>query len=466
MQPAVAHDFRSWRAQARSLLRARISPEEVAWHGPNEVLPFAFEARAGDQTVQRVPRPLVNLLEVCACYDDPGRWALMYRVLWRVTRGGEPALLGDAADPDVRRLSAMAKAVAKEVHRMHAFLRFRETRDADGAPLYAAWFEPEHDVLAKAAPFFVERFGRTRWVIVTPRGAARWDGERLEMRHEPRNELNEALPADLHDPQEALWRTYYASIFNPARLNRRLQEKEMPRRYWAHLPEARDIPALAQAAGSRVQAMHEAVAVPPRWSARVKPLVSEPVGGESPHSCRRCPLHARATQAVCGYGPAGAAVMLVGEQPGDEEDLKGRPFVGPAGKVLDRALAAAELPRAEVYLTNAVKHFKWEPRGKRRLHRTPAQREVDACAEWLEEELSRVAPRVIVALGATAAYALTGRKQKISALRGDPYTHPSGAALFVTYHPSAILRAEDANAFYGALCEDLSRARRLALQAG
>ncbi len=458
MHPAVAHDFRSWRAQARLLLRAQVSPEAVAWHGPNETLPFATEEGADDRAVHKVPRPLVNLFEVVACYDDPGRWALMYRVLWRITRGGEPALLGDPADPDVRRLSAMAKAVAKEVHRMHAFLRFRETRDADGAPLYAAWFEPEHDVLAKAAPFFVERFGTVRWVIVTPRGAARWDGERLEMRTEPFTP-----PPELHDPQETLWRTYYASVFNPARLNVRLQEKEMPRRYWAQLPEARDIPALVRAAGGRVQLMQASVSSEPRWSARAKPLLAD-APGETPQTCHRCPLHARATQAVCGQGPARAAVMLVGEQPGDEEDLKGRPFVGPAGQVLDRALAAAALPRAEVYLTNAVKHFKWEPRGKRRLHRTPAQREVDACAEWLEEELSRVAPRVIVALGATAAYALTGRKQKISALRGDPYTHPSGAALFVTYHPSAVLRAEDANALYEALCADLVQARHFAIK--
>jgi uracil-DNA glycosylase family protein len=158
--------------------------------------------------------------------------------------------------------------------------------------------------------------------------------------------------------------------------------------------------------------------------------------------------------------------MLVGEQPGDEEDLRGRPFVGPAGQVLDRALAQAGIAREAAYLTNAVKHFKWEPRGKRRLHKTPAQREVEACGAWLGAEIAGRSPRVIVALGATAAFALTGEKRAIATQRGQSLVHASGAALVVTYHPSAILRGEDrAEGLFAALVEDLARANALAHEA-
>ena len=155
--------------------------------------------------------------------------------------------------------------------------------------------------------------------------------------------------------------------------------------------------------------------------------------------------------------------MLVGEQPGDEEDLRGAPFVGPAGQVLSRVLDAAGVRRETVYLTNAVKHFKWEARGKRRVHKTPAQREVDECADWLYQELDQVKPKVVVAMGATASYALTGAKTPIARLRGAPLEHPSGAHLVVTYHPASVLRADEAGseAFYRALCEDLKAAERL-----
>ncbi|HUP96695.1 MAG TPA: UdgX family uracil-DNA binding protein, partial [Usitatibacter sp.] len=194
----------------------------------------------------------------------------------------------------------------------------------------------------------------------------------------------------------------------------------------------------------------------PRWAGRVHVEVPELTELQS---CRRCPLWENATQAVAGEGAATARVMLVGEQPGDEEDLKGRPFVGPAGKVLERALVEAGIARDSIYVTNAVKHFKWEPRGKRRLHKTPAQREIEACHLWLERELADVKPGVIVAMGATAAFALTGEKLSIAKLRTMEMRHASGARLIVTYHPSAILRGEDrAEALFEALRDDLRRA--------
>jgi DNA polymerase len=164
---------------------------------------------------------------------------------------------------------------------------------------------------------------------------------------------------------------------------------------------------------------------------------------EEARTCQACPLWANATQTVFGAGDPHARVMLVGEQPGDAEDRKGLPFVGPAGKLLDRALEAAGVDREHIYVTNAVKHFKWQLRGKRRLHKTPAQREIDACHQWLEREIEAVKPQVIVALGATAARAVIGKDFKVSLMRGRFVDSPLAPRVFATFHPSALLRLQD-----------------------
>ena len=160
-------------------------------------------------------------------------------------------------------------------------------------------------------------------------------------------------------------------------------------------------------------------------------------------NCRDCPLWANATQTVFGAGDPHARVMLVGKQPGDEEDRKGLPFVGPAGRLLDRALEAAGVERDEVYVTNAVKHFKWQLRGKRRLHKTPAQREIDACHQWIEGEIATVKPHVIVALGSTAARAVISKDFKVSVQRGQFVESPLAPYVFATFHPSALLRLRE-----------------------
>jgi DNA polymerase len=164
---------------------------------------------------------------------------------------------------------------------------------------------------------------------------------------------------------------------------------------------------------------------------------------EKARACRDCPLWANATQTVFGAGDPHARVMLVGEQPGDEEDKKGLPFVGPAGRLLDRALEAAGVERERLYVTNAVKHFKWQLRGKRRLHKTPAQREIDACHPWLEREIEAVKPHVLVALGASAARAVIGKDFKVSVMRGRFVESPLAPHVFATFHPSALLRLKD-----------------------
>jgi len=184
---------------------------------------------------------------------------------------------------------------------------------------------------------------------------------------------------------------------------------------------------------------------------------------EEARNCQNCPLWANATQTVFGAGDPHARVMLVGEQPGDEEDGKGLPFVGPAGRLLERALEAAGVDREHLYVTNAVKHFKWQARGKRRLHKTPAQREVDACHQWLEGEIASVKPQVIVTLGSTAARAVIAREFKVSVQRGRFVASPLAPYVFATLHPSALLSLREQGereAAFAQLVDDLKLIRK------
>jgi uracil-DNA glycosylase len=178
---------------------------------------------------------------------------------------------------------------------------------------------------------------------------------------------------------------------------------------------------------------------------------------EAAQSCRGCDLWRDATQAVVGEGPEDADVMFVGEQPGDQEDTEGRPFVGPAGRMFDKALAEVGIDRTTVYVTNTVKHFKWKERGKRRLHQKPTWAEMTACRPWLDAELELVRPRVLVCLGATAAQALLGRQFRVTKQRGVPVDSPLAEVVLATIHPSAILRAEDRDAEYAGFVDDLRK---------
>lgn len=189
--------------------------------------------------------------------------------------------------------------------------------------------------------------------------------------------------------------------------------------------------------------------------------------GEAEAGCTRCPLYKAATQVVPGEGRVGSKLMLVGEQPGDKEDLAGKPFVGPAGRILDEALVDAGITRKDVFVTNAVKHFKHEMRGKRRLHKRPNAYEIERCKWWLEQERSIVKPAVLMALGATAARSLFGKTVSISRMRGEPHRLADGTTAFVTIHPSWLLRMEDEDQKareYRQLVADLRQAGKFVAQ--
>jgi putative DNA modification/repair radical SAM protein/uracil-DNA glycosylase family protein len=303
----------------------------------------------------------------------------------------------------------------------------------------------------------VERILQARWTILTPDASAHWDGRAL---HFGPGAPRSAAPTA--DEVEDMFRSYWRSVFNPARLNLRAMRAEMPKKHWATLPEAVEIPALVHSAPDRTAAM---LAPPPSAAAAFVPASrSLPVLRDAAAACTACGLAACATRTVFGEGPATAALMLIGEQPGDEEDLAGRPFVGPAGALLDEQLAAAGLDRRELYVTNAVKHFKCTPRGAQRLHARPVPGEVQACRAWLDAELAAVRPRVIVCLGATAARSFLGPRFNLLRSRGRVLVTPWAPAWLATYHPSAVLRAPGAHARARALAglqDDLRRAAAL-----
>lgn len=458
-----AWDPDAWREQARHALRAGIAPDAIDWQGGAAGL-LGTRAVADAPPMRgapRVGRDFIDLARHVLAHRDAGRHALLYRLLWRIAEG-ERDLLQFAADPDVRRAQQLEKAVTRDAHKAKAFVRFREVPGEDNT--FVAWYEPDHFILDLVAPFFMKRFAGMRWAIVTPDRSASWDGIELAM---GAGGSRADVPPD--DAGEVLWRRYYATVFNPARLNPEAMRAEMPTRFWKHLPEARELPQLMREAGQRVHGMVKRAPEPPRRRIPAPVFAPPPTDGldglaAAVRTCRACPLWQPATQAVPGEGRPDARIVVVGEQPGDEEDLTGRPFTGPAGRLFDRALADAGIDRGDCYVTNAVKHFKFEQRGKRRLHVRASAAEQRACRPWLERELSLLAPRAIVCLGATAASALMGRDFALMRERGRWHGGPGGVPLLATVHPSWVLRqpAERGAAAFEGLLADLRRVLELA----
>lgn len=442
-------DFDGWRTAARALLAAEVPPEQVTWLASGEASLLLDQdepaSASASGATTRIPAEFLGLMESLICHSDPQRYGLAYRLLWRLTHG-ERQLLQLITDPDVVRARNAEKNVRRDSHKMKAFVRFREVRAADGELVYVAWFEPSHYIVERVAPFFVRRFTGMRWSILTPYRSAHWDGETLQF-------ASGASKADApsQDVLEDYWRTYFASIFNPARLKVQAMQSEMPVKYWKNLPEARLIPTLIRDARPRTLAMVEAEATVPkkRFAAPALPVqVPLPQGSlaelrAQARDCRACPLWQPATQTVFGEGPEDARLMLVGEQPGDQEDLAGRPFVGPAGKLLDALLAQAGLDRRAIYVTNAVKHFKFTARNIFRQHLGANIEEQRACRPWLLAEIAHVQPRFIVCLGATAASNLIDPAFELLAQRGQWREWPDGTRLMATVHPSYLLRLKD-----------------------
>jgi len=454
-------DLDGFRRAVRRLVHEELAPQHVIWTIGDAPGLFGDEA-TGPAPPVSLPRALAELIGLAVCHRDPERYALLYQLVWRVLNG-ERDLMDVASDPLVHRLDMMGRAVRRDLHKMHAFLRFRRAGEWE-PERFVAWFEPEHFILETAASFFVDRFRSLDWTILTPIGSLHWDRRDLTLGPPARRE-----DAPAGDSFEEGWRGYYESIFNPARVNPAAMRSEMPKKYWRNMPETAAIPALIQTASQRVERMIEQEATMP--AKRTPERAIEAMWDQEPKTLKELnaviakagPLVPGATQAVFGEGPDHADVVFVGEQPGDQEDLQGRPFVGPAGRLLTKAMGEVGIDRDRVYLTNAVKHFKFEQRGHRRIHSKPTAGEVKHYRPWLMKELELVRPKLVVALGATALLALTGKPTPITRSRGRATFGPYQG--YVTVHPSYLLRLPDEEtkrAAYEAFLADLSRIRDLA----
>jgi len=552
-------DWAGFSHAVRALRAEGVAPASVSWRVPGpdgggdlfevgEARPAAGLASAPPL---RLPRAFVDAARDAFLHADPDRLPLLHRLALRVA--DDPLDWTDTLHPDRLRLDRLQREVRREIHKMHAFVRFRPVfadrgaaartsglaspasamngtaaddafvtaMDAifDGAPpradavaralaparlaaresahevarhdaaahvaapamsdqraidaessgasaparpplagdaaapggegvVHVAWFEPDHHVLEAAAPFFARRFATMRWAILTPRVSVSWDGRTLAFGPGARQ-----ADAPAADAGESLWLAYYRSIFNPARVKLAMMKKEMPVRFWKNLPEAAAIAPLLSEAPRRAHAMVEAggaLRLRRRGQVDVQAPDAAPAAARSldelrRHAarCRDCPVADVATQTVFGEGHPQARLMIVGEQPGDHEDLRGLPFQGPAGQLLRAAFAELGWDERALYLTNAVKHFHHELRGQRRLHKTPSQREAEACLHWLEAEIAALRPQAVVALGATAARSLLGGAVPVQANAGQWLARADGIPVLVCLHPAAILRMDD-----------------------
>lgn len=494
-------EFDSWRAAAREALRAGYRPEDIDLEDGTVPAPLSLALELDEsphgQPMEhpRVSKQFLEMAQVAAVHREPGRWNLLYRILYRLQ--GEADLLRIETDDDVTELLRLKAQVQRDLHKMHAFVRFRkvlepgtpgerpvvvdepvlvgagdeehhlvlqtptpfglvereleacaadagvhsaESGGSDECEHFVAWYQPDHRILPMAAPFFAERFSIMRWTILTPDANVTWDPALKKLTFGmgvPR----ESAPAE--DELEALWRSYYASIYNPARLNTHAMRNEMPVRYWKNLPEVATLPALIAGSRARVTGM----VTQQQAAATAQPFVPEEhslsaIAAALP-GCKGCELYCFATQVVPGRGAAHARLILVGEQPGDQEDKQGEPFIGPAGAVLDRILEELRIPRSAVFITNAVKHFKFVQRGKLRLHQNPRMSEISACRPWLLAEIDAVKPKVVLCLGASASKSLLGGTFALMKDHGKVLSTPYAERVVATIHPSAVLRARD-----------------------
>lgn len=474
-------DLDHWRETVRPLLAARLPPHDLGWRVGNNGADLFSDTLDNDLcNLEHLPKYPIRIskshLALCRrvlCHRAPERLYHLYGLMLRLQT--DPFALDDPTFPSGSWVRDADKSVRRDVHKMHAFVRFKKVGERPVGnsirEIFCAWFEPDHRIVEYTADFFARRFTGMDWSILTPEGCSYWNGERISF--SPGVDKSAAPDSDV---TEDAWKAYYSSIFNPARVKIGAMMAEMPKKYWKNLPEADLIPKLLQQSESRrSQFMSSPETAPNIRTTKVSPDVyafqqipakieTLEEAAAAAQRCTNCSLHRCATQTVFGQGAANAKLMLIGEQPGDEEDITGRPFAGPAGQLLDRALREAGLERCGLYVTNAVKHFKFEARGKTRLHRNPTVDEIDRCKSWLELERKLVKPRVVLTLGKTALRSVTGHKGALKTVRGQIAKTDQGEFILATIHPSYLLRLpsdEKREIEYQRFIEDLRQAKEL-----
>lgn len=456
MKNIIVHNFEEWRSLARKCCIAGIPPEEISWDNAKTQKSLFFDNFIPNQIEGelKVSADFIAFSKTVSYHVSPKRWPLLYEALWRITHS-EKHLFALFTDPLVRELNLMKKAVRRDAHKAKAFIRFKKyTRN--NSDVYVAWHEPDHRILEIIGSFFARRYSDMVWSVFTPEESMHWDLKTLTFREGSTKEVIQT-----EDEMDKLWRDYYRAIFNPARIKIKAMKKEMPVRYWKNLPEASMIASLLREAPSRVDSMLKHTE---GWHKSATDFIPEDYDIDilraAAKKCEGCPLYVVGSQTVFGEGSKNAALMLIGEQPGNEEDRLGRPFIGPAGKLLDKALDGAELKRNNLYLTNAVKHFEFNVVNGQKQNITPNLRKIIDCNAWLQAEIKAINPKVIVTLGVVAGRALFGSAFKLKDVLGNIQMF-GNIKVVSTIHPAYVLRTQD-NVQQKQLFEDLMNHLKLA----
>ncbi len=434
----ITHDstFESWRKYARNLLEEKIHYNEVVWQSDRtgSLFDFVDAAPASQTSTLKIPRDFIQGAEFVAAFRDDSTWPLLYKLAYRIVYE-EKNLMQIELDDDVLDFHRRMRLVSRDLHKVKAFVRFKEIKQNDKS-IYMAWHRPDHRVLKFSASFFTNRFNGMNWAIFTEDESMSWIDNQLSFGPGITQQEAQAF-----DHTEELWKTYYGSIFNPGRLKVKMMKKELPLRHWATLPEAEIIDQLIADAPKRLDEFYESQrpsAV--QWVPKGNKEATLPELKAALPNCNACGICSKATAPVFGEGPSTAEIVFVGEQPGNEEDLSGSPFVGPAGKLLMEALDKAGIKREEVYLTNAVKAFKWKEQSGIRKHVNPSAFEIGACRPWVKAELDHIKPRILVCLGASAAQSVFGKMMKVHDSHGKIFQTSFSDKTIILPHPSAILR--------------------------
>ncbi len=471
-------DFEGFRQAARAAAASGVGADAIRFvtGSAEEENDLFSEQKAPDVSTTgaplRVPPRFLDLADLVCRHREPTRYDLLYAALLRLRE--TPRFLEIASDPLVRRLEDMERAVRRDRHKMTAFVRFREIDAPDGAR-FVAWFEPEHYIEELTAPFFVDRFASMRFAILTPRTSILWDGA---LRFGPGARREDAPPLD---DFAGAWDVYYRSIFNPARLMKRAMLKEMPKKYWANLPETRQIAAMSSAARLREDADGRGAAVEgrarePQESPLASPRPERRASLPTPMKrfCARRKLVVSVPLAIAPRKRCSAKVQCrrarssLASSPEIKRIFKVVRLSGRRADLLRSALREAGFSEGECYLTNAVKHFKFVPRGKRRIHKTPSAREIDHCRWWLDRELALVELPLVVTLGASALRAVAGPSARLADMRGRPIAL-GARTLLPTIHPAYLLRLPDPAAKEAetrAFANDLKQAAALGQEGG
>jgi uracil-DNA glycosylase len=405
---ALTHetDWTGWRRATRAFVLAGVEPSELRW-----TVGCTGDARPAADGSFTLSRTLVSLAAQAFQMREAERFGLLYTLVWRAHR--DQLRLDDTDDPDLRIARRWALAVRADAHRMRTNVRFARLT-VDNQPHFLGWYQPDHYVLEANARLMARRDPATGFTIVTPDGSAHQDQDGLR------------FGAGLQNPGDdvtllAWWDSHRETILRAAHMGGGLPEAEE----LDEAPRPLDRPPIGPVVLAESQ------------TGATRSLAREARG------CERCSLSGPATQTVFGEGPHDARILFIGEQPGDQEDIIGRPFVGPAGQLLDAALEEAGIDRRRIAITNAVKHFKFTPRGRRRIHQPPSPQEIDICRFWLDAERTALNPALLVLLGGSAGRAVLGRPVTVTRERGRPFNLPDGSKAFLTVHPSYLLRQPD-----------------------